>query len=148
MSQVYLNSSDYKELTNEVSNRFALILTLSIFLPILLYYLAIAISKTDGKAAEVLLESSSLVGIYLLDYILFQTQKIKTTEKSLKRINNFLLISMIPIVIFILSAGLGVAVQNAYIESILAIFLVSSIFILLASPIVLEFLILWGSREK
>lgn len=139
---------DRKELVKEINEKFYLILTLSIFFPVLLYYIGKIAGETEEEAALLLLKSSSLVGLYLLDYILFQLQqKTEMGDASLRRIDKYLLIMMIPFITPILIGGFVATKVGETTSAIIGWVLLVSIGLLIVSPVVIELLIIFGGNN-
>lgn len=70
---------------NDAENRFQVLISLSIFFPILLYYLSKVAGSTEVDAGTMLLRISTLIGATLIDYLIFQGHKNNLSEKSAVR---------------------------------------------------------------
>lgn len=78
----------------EIENRFQLLLTMSLFLPVFLYNLGRVAGYKETDVISLSLKASILVGLHLLNYIIFQRRKNDLAEKSLGRISKWLLIAI------------------------------------------------------
>jgi hypothetical protein len=89
-------------MTAEIENRFQLLITVSLFFPVLLANLGTIAGESPEKSSLILLQTSAMVGLYLIDYILFQSRKHKLSTRSSIWINRLLLIALGAFVIPIL----------------------------------------------
>ncbi|MGD0778770.1 MAG: hypothetical protein ABSC05_38825 [Candidatus Solibacter sp.] len=78
----------------DIESRFSLLITISLFFPILLSNLSTVAGQPAAKGSLLLMQTSAVVGMYMLDYILFQARKNVLSAKSLKRINVVLLVAL------------------------------------------------------
>jgi len=133
----------------EIESRFHLLITISLFFPVLLANMDTIAGQTAEKASLILIQTSTVVGLYLIDYLLFQNRKNELTKKSFERINLWLLVALgifiIPIVgITTLTLNLPswIAFPAAWLSG-------ASMFFILAAPPVIEFIIIFsGGRKK
>src|ERR1700687_6199913 len=91
----------------EIESRFHLLIAISLFFPVLLYNLGRITEHTDGQSILLSIQTSILVGFYLLNYILFQVRKDFLKDGSLKRIGEWLLVSLGVFIVPILCIALG-----------------------------------------
>jgi cation transport ATPase len=78
----------------DIESRFSLLVTISLFFPVLMYNLSAVAGQPAEKGSLLLMQTSAVVGLYLIDYILFQVRKNALSAHSLKRINVVLLVAL------------------------------------------------------
>lgn len=97
----------------EIEKRLQLLITISLFFPVLLYNLHRITGQSDGEAIALSFKVTALAGLHILNYIVFEVRKDALSVKSLKRIGRWLLVAagvfIVPIVGIPLSTmgGLG-----------------------------------------
>lgn len=81
-----------KDIAQEIKDRFRFLIELAIFFSAIIYYFYIIFNK--AQAEEMVLNFSTLVPFYLLDYLLFEALKNYMTSRWLKGLNILVLIAM------------------------------------------------------
>jgi putative flippase GtrA len=130
----------------EVENRLQLLITISLFFPVLLYDLAKVIGQSDGQALVPSVQVSILVGFYLLNYVLFQVRKRDLKEKSLRRIGEWLLVAMVSFIVPIMGIVLGTLnYLPKWIQAVVAFVSGTAMLFVLTLPPVIEVVILFSA---
>jgi hypothetical protein len=134
-----------KDLIQSIESRFQILITLSIFFPSLIYYLGKATGQTDGQLAIAMLQFGGLIGLVIVDYIIFQSSKRIFSAKWLGWINKVLLWSFIffaaPILALAILPSLKFTVPT-WIANITGLALGTLIVIILAIPVAIELLLI------
>jgi hypothetical protein len=131
----------------DIESRFQLLITISLFFPVLLANLATIAGQSAEKASLILLQMSVVIGLYLIDYIIFQHRKDELSDGSLGWINRVLLIALgifiIPIV------GIATLSFNPppWIASPAAWLSGASVLFVLATPPAIEFLLILSAHR-
>jgi hypothetical protein len=139
-TSVILNSM--KNAINDAESRFQILITLSIFFPVLLYNLSKVSDASETDATKMSLRIGALIGCTLIDYLIFQGCKNNLTEKSIEKINCILLWSIGFFIIPIF--GLGAATFNfpKWMGNFIAVLSSTSILMVLFIPVAIEFILL------
>ncbi len=133
----------------DIESRFHLLITISLFFPVLLANLGTIVGQSIEKASLILIQTSAVVGLYLLDYILFQNRKNELTERSLLWVNRLLLVALgifiVPIVgitTISLNPPGWIAFPAAWVSG------TSMLFILAGPPAIELFILFSGGKKK
>jgi hypothetical protein len=132
----------------EIESRFHLLITISLFFPVLIANLGTITGQTAQKASLTLIQTSIMVGFYLVNYILFQNRKDKLTEKSPKWISFWLLVALGIFIVPIL--GLAILSFNPplWIGRVAGWLSGTSVLFILAAAPVIETVILFSAEKK
>jgi hypothetical protein len=76
-----------EKLVSDIQSRLQLALTLSIFFPAILYSFFKFVGEQEQSASHIFLQASSLIVIYMLNYVAFEFWKDRLAEKWLRRLN-------------------------------------------------------------
>lgn len=88
----------------EIRDLLKFLITLSIFFPTLMYSLSKLAGEPERKSADTMLALGGLVGLFLLDYFIFESAKDTVKIKYLRRIKSLLLAGVglfIPLILFL-----------------------------------------------
>jgi len=137
-----------KDLIQSIESRFQLLVTLSIFFSSLIYFLGKATGETDAQAVVALFQFGGLIGLVLVDYIIFHSTKDRFSETALLRIDQILLISLAvfaaPILILAVAASIKQS-QPLWVAKATGLTLGTSVVIVLAVPVVIELVLIISS---
>jgi len=137
-----------KDLAQKIESRFQLLITISIFFPSLIYYVAISAGQGGAQAGVTVLQFGAVVGCALIDYIVFHISSSGISEKWLKRINGVLLLSIGTFVAPILTLAIVASIRATpptWAQHVIGLSLATFIVLILAVPIVIEFVIVIAS---
>ncbi|HVY67300.1 MAG TPA: hypothetical protein VHA30_00160 [Patescibacteria group bacterium] len=132
-------SEEKKELIGEVERRLEFVITLAIFFPSLLYSLFNVANESEQNSNGIIIKWGLFVSFYIIDYIIFQIRKKRTGESLLEMLKILLLIG---IGIYIIPIWDMAIYGNGPIYGISALLFKSSLWILLAIPLLLIILLL------
>ena len=83
-----MNATKLQEkLIGDVQSRLQLALTLSIFFPAILYSFFKFVGEQEQSSSQIFLKASSLIVVYMLNYVVFELLKNRLAEKWLVRLN-------------------------------------------------------------
>lgn len=95
------------------------------------------------------LELGILVGLNVLDYVLFQVRKNTLDERSLKRIGEWLLLGIGMFIVPILGAALSASPNlPGWLQMLVAYTWTIATFFVLAFPILVEIILLFVARSR
>lgn len=132
-----------KEKIAEIEQRFQILITISIFFPVLLASLGKILGTADDQVNLLTIELSLLVGFYLLNYVLFQIRKNKLNTKALARLGEWLLVAIAVFIVPILGIVLDTdKLVPAWIGIPTAVIATVAILLTMTLPSVIELIIL------
>jgi len=134
------------DMKQEIETRLQVLITISLFFPVLLYYLAKVVGQNEGQALVLSIQTSILVAFYLLNYVLFQIRKDALKQKSLKRIGEWLMVAMGAFIIPI--AGMALGTLNylpVWLQAVVAFASSTAVLFILVFPPVIEVIILFSA---
>jgi hypothetical protein len=76
-----------QKLIGDIQSRLQLALTLSIFFPAILYSFFKFVGEQEQSSSQIALKASSLIVVYMLNYVAFELCKHRLAEKWLVRLN-------------------------------------------------------------
>lgn len=134
-----MDKEDNKEIIIEIRNKIQFCTTIAVFFSGVVYYFFNIFDKNN--ADKIALQFASIVIIYLLTYVFFDLFKYKISKKSLKIINDLILIG---ILMFIFPIAHLVSIKNE-LTFISFISLKISLYGLIVIPVLLLIIILLSS---
>lgn len=132
----------------EIETRFQLLITMSLFLPILMSSLGTLVGQSVTTTSQVLVQTSVVVGLYLFDYIIFQVIKNDLTEKSLKYISVCLLVSLGIFIVPILGITLGTSNVPLWVAKAASWTTGAALIFILSAPPVIELVLLFSGKKR
>ena len=132
----------------DIESRFSLLITISLFFPILLSNLSAVAGQPAEKGSLLLVQTSAVVGMYMIDYILFQARKNMLSSKSLKRVNVVLLVALSIFIIPILGLTTLAFALPPWIAAAVMWLSVTAMPFVLAMPPAVEVVILFLADGK
>lgn len=127
---------------SEIEGRFQILITLSVFFPVLLYNLSKLSSSTEADALTMSLRISALIGCTLVDYIIFESRKNDFALKSIKRISTILLWAIGFFIIPIFGLGILTFSLPKWAGGFVAVLSGASVLFVLTVPVFIEFILL------
>src|SRR6266478_4488554 len=88
-----------EKLIGDIQSRLQLALTLSIFFPAILYSFFKFVGEQEQSSSQIFLKASSLIVVYLLNYVAFELLKDRLAEKWLVRLNWLALLCVISFIV-------------------------------------------------
>jgi hypothetical protein len=131
----------------DIESRFQILITISLFFPVLLANLATIAGKPAEIASLLLLQTSVVVGFYLLDYLIFQHRKDELSDRSLLWINRVLLIALGIFIVPILGIATVSLDPPPWIASPAVWLSGTSVLFVLAGPPAIELLLILSAHR-
>ncbi len=135
----------HEKLIGDIQSRLQLALTLSIFFPAILYSFFKFVGEQEQSSSHIFLQASSLIIVYLLNYVTFELWKNRLEEKWLVRLNWLTLICVVSFIVpvaFTVYSGATMPVWLGYLLRAALIFQAA------VAAIALFLIVIFGIRGK
>ncbi len=133
---------------DEIEKRLQLLITISLFFPVLLSNLKRITGSSDTNSILFSVQASGLVGLYILNYILFQIRKYTLTKESLNRIGEWLLLAIGVFIIPIIGISLSAIGVSGQLGAVVAFISGTFVLLVLTLPPIIELIILFSADRQ